>query len=364
MRNVGIEYLPLEELKPYANNPRRNKRAVAGVAESIRRYGFVNPIIIDGNNEIICGHTRLLAAQKLGMSEVPCIRADDLTDEEVRAYRLADNKVAELASWDEEKLAVELGGISEDMLVFGFAKPPVEGVYQDEYDPHAPWNGRAPRNGEVWLLGRHRMIVADAPTEEVLDALMNGQKADLLICEDVRKDRASLAPCLFAASQHMKGGASFYLWHEDDYGGDVRGACRDADLTVRQCLVWDYERSLDTVFYADGYLEAHRPCLYGWTDGGTHLWASNRRQSTVLKYDKPLDGVSLPVPMLAYCMENNTRGMDAVLDPFCVHGTSIIAAEQSGRICSAVCSEKNAPAVLARFVKLTGDASLVRCADE
>lgn len=364
MQNVRIEYLPIAEVKPYANNPRRNKRAVSGVAESIRRYGFANPIIIDENGEIICGHTRLLAAQKLGMSEVPCIRADNLTDEEIRAYRLADNKVAELASWDEDKLSIELGSVHEDMLVFGFAKPPVVGVYQDEYDPHAAWNERKPKNGEVWLLGRHRLVIADAPTEETLDALMNGQKADLLICEDVCKDRASLAPCLFAVSQHMKGGASFYLWHEDHRGGDVRGACRDANLTVRQCLVWDYEHSLEALFYEDGFAEAHRPCLYGWMDGGTHLWASNRKQTTVLKYDKPPDGASLPVPLLAYCMENNTRGMDVVLDPFCVHGTAIIAAEQNGRVCNAVCSEKNAPAVLARFLNLTGDASLVRCADE
>lgn len=364
MQNVRIEYLPVAELKPYANNPRRNRHAVSGVAESIRRYGFVNPIIIDENSEIICGHTRLLAAQKLKMQEVPCIRASDLSDEEVRAYRLADNKVAELSGWDEEKLDAELSVINEDMLIFGFAKPPVEGVYQDEYDPYAAWSGRQPKTGDLWYLGRHRMVIASEPTEEALDALMNGQKADLLICEDLCESRTSLALYLFAITQRMKGGASFYLWHEDDHGSDVRGACREANLTVRQCLVWDYERSLEAVFYGDGYQQAHRPCLYGWTDGGTHLWASNRKQSTVLKYDKPPDGDSLPVPMLSYCMENNTRGMDTVLDPFCVHGTSIIAAEQNGRICNAVCSEEHAPAVLARFVKLTGDASLVRCADE
>ena len=364
MQSVRIEYLRPEELKPYANNPRRNKRAVAGVAESIRRYGFVNPIIIDDKCEIVCGHTRLLAAQKLGMSEVPVIRVGNMTEDEVRAYRLADNKVAELASWDEEKRDVELGGINEDMTVFGFAKPPVEGIYQDEYNLCARWDGPEPKRGDVWLLGRHRLIVSNMPTEEALDALMNGQKADMLLCETVADFRQPLAQYLFAVSQHLKGGASFYLWHQDCHSGDIRGACRDAGLQVRQCLVWDYEKSVSEVFFGDGYADVHRPCLYGWMDGGTHLWASNRKQTTVLRYDQTEDGLSLPVPMISYCMENNTRGMDVVLDPFCHHGTSIIAAEQNGRICHAICPPTYAGAVLARFAALTGDASLVRCAHE
>ena len=364
MQRVRIEYLRVEELKPYANNPRRNKRAIAGVAESIRRYGFVNPIIIDGGNEIICGHTRLLAAQKLGMAEVPCIRADNLTEDEVRAYRLADNKVAELATWDEEKRDIELGGINEDMTVFGFAKPPLEGIYQDDYNPCAAWDGQVPKQGDVWLLGRHRLIVESTPTEDALDALMNGRKADMLLCENVAEFRQMLSQYLFAVSQHLKGGASFYLWHQDHNSGDIRGACRDVGMQVRQCLVWDYEKSVSEVFFGDGYADVHRPCLYGWMDGGTHLWASNRKQTTVLRYDQPSDGITLPVPMLSYCMENNTRGMDVVLDPFCHHGTSIIAAEQNGRICHAVCPPTFAPAVLARFAALTGDPSLVRCADE
>ena len=360
MQRMTVEYLPVDAVKPYAGNPRRNKRAVAGVAESIRRYGFVNPIVIDDCGEIICGHTRLLAAQKLHMSEVPCIRASGLTEDEIRAYRLADNKVAEKSTWDEEKLNVELGGIREDMLVFGFEQPQTEGVYQDAFDRGWKYDP-APKAGQLYLLGRHRLYVGD-PTPEALDALMGGRKADMLIGKPSGIDRALLTSELFGVSEHLKGGASFYLWHEDADGMNVRGACRDAGLTVRQCLLWDCEQST-ALLPQDGYTSVHKVGLYGWTDGSPHLWTSNRRQTTVLTYEAPADGESLSVPLTSYCMENNTRGMDAVLDPWCACGTTLVAAEQNGRIGYAVCPEARAEAILARFVRLTRDASLVRCAE-
>ena len=268
--------------------------------------------------------------------------------------------MAEKATWDEEKLNVELGGIREDMLVFGFEQPQTEGVYQDAYDRGWKYDP-APKAGQLYLLGRHRLYVGD-PTPEALDALMGGRKADMLIGKPSGIDRALLTSELFGVSEHLKGGASFYLWHEDADGMNVRGACRDAGLTVRQCLLWDCEQST-ALLPQDGYTSVHKVGLYGWTDGSPHLWTSNRRQTTVLTYEAPTDGESLSVPLTSYCMENNTRGMDAVLDPWCACGTTLVAAEQNGRIGYAVCPEARAEAILARFVRLTRDASLVRCAE-
>ena len=356
MRRVQIEYRQTAELHPYVGNPRRNRKAVAGVAESIRRYGFVNPIVLDEQDEIICGHTRLLAAQRLGMSEVPCVRAAGLTGEEIRAYRLADNKTSELTEWDEEKLNAELSGLSEDMVVFGFAQPHKSGVYQD--GAHGIWKGEPPRCGDVWLLGRHRLYVGE-PTSEAMESLLEGQKADLLLTFIPHgAQRPELTGGLFEAAHALKGGASFYLWHDEANGMDVRGACMDVGLRLRQCLVWDAESGAPLL--EDGYSPAHLSCLYGWADGAPHLWTSDRRQSTVIAMERPPDARSLPVALMAYCMENNTRGMDAVLDPWSQRGTAIVAAEQAGRIARAVCRERDAPDILARYAALMGSAETVR----
>lgn len=329
---MTVEYLPVDAVKPYAGNPRRNKRAVAGVAESIRRYGFVNPIVIDDGGEIICGHTRLLAAQKLHMSEVPCIRASGLTEDEIRAYRLADNKVAEKATWDEEKLNVELGGIREDMLVFGFEQSQTEGVYQDAFDRGWKYDP-APKAGQLYLLGRHRLYVGE-PTPEALDVLMGGRKADMLIGKPSGIDRALLTSELFGVSEHLKGGASFYLWHEDADGMNVRGACRDAGLTVRQCLAWVKNAP---VLGRQDYQWKHEPCLFGWKDGAQPLWVSDGSvPTTLLHFKKPARSADHPTmkPVLLFdkLIQTNTRMGDIVLDTFGGSGTTLIAAEQSGRI--------------------------------
>lgn len=350
----------MEALHPYAGNPRRNRKAVAGVAESIRRYGFVNPIVLDEAGTIVCGHTRLLAAQKLGMREVPCVCASGLTDEEIRAYRLADNKVAELAEWDAGKLNAELSGLSEDMTVFGFAQPHESGIYQD--DVRHIWGGKLPHHGDLWLLGRHRLYVGEA-SDTAMNALLDGQQADMMLSSAPNgKQREALAAELFASAQTLKAGASFYLWHDEASAFDLRGACLDAGMQVRQCLVWDAENGMPDM---DGeYRQAHKSCLYGWMDGAPHLWASDRKQSTVIPAEPAPDSGSMPVALMAYCMENNTKGMDVVLDAWSRHGTTLIAAEQTGRIARVACECEDAAAhILARYAALTGDAQSVRCAN-
>lgn len=356
MEQNEIVYKTLDEIVPYQNNPRRNKRAIAKVADSIKRYGFLKPIEINTDGVIINGHTRLEAAKKLGLTEVPCIVVDGLTPEQQNAYRLVDNKTQELAEWDAEKLTFELANIEDDMLAFGFVKPATGGIFQDgiPLKPSVPFE---PRTGDLLALGRHRIMVSPCMNEAALAAVCGEKKANLIFCMlPGNAERETLAQELLTVQQFVVSGAVFYLWHDDVYGQTARGACRDAELEIRQVLVFDEHSSVST--FGDGYTVEHRPCLYGWV-AGSHLWASDRKQTTILSYDAAERG-SLSVPLSAYCIENNTRRLDSVLDPYGENGSTIIACEQCGRTALCVCGVKDARIAMARFISLTGDASLVR----
>ena len=176
---INIEYRRLNSLHPYENNPRDNEAAVSGVAASIRRFGFRSPILIDRDGVIVCGHTRYLAAQSLGLTEVPCVQLSDLTEEQVKAFRLADNKVAEKATWDEDLLFEELSAIEMDMTVFGFEIPTVKEDNFSEPPPKKPVSQR----GDVWLLGRHRLMVGDSTDARDVRTLMDGALADALVTD-------------------------------------------------------------------------------------------------------------------------------------------------------------------------------------
>lgn len=170
-----IKNVPIEALRPYANNPRKNAAAVDKVAASIKEFGFKVPIVIDANHEIVAGHTRYKAAQLLGLEVVPCVIADDLTDEQVKAFRLADNKTAELAEWDFELLDIELANIADiDMEQFGFELPELPGdVTEDDYTPEIPETPKA-KLGDIYQLGRHRLMCGDSTNLEDVTRLMGG----------------------------------------------------------------------------------------------------------------------------------------------------------------------------------------------
>lgn len=180
---IMVEYLPITQIEPYPNNPRHNDDAVDAVASSIREFGFKVPIIIDENNVIIAGHTRLKAAKQLGMTEVPVIRASDLTEDQVKAFRLADNKVGELATWDLEMLDEELAGIDIDMTEFGFddiAETEIEDIIEDEPTEDAP---PVAKQGDIWQLGDHRLMCGDSTDPEALLKLMDGERADMVFTD-------------------------------------------------------------------------------------------------------------------------------------------------------------------------------------
>lgn len=361
MKQERMFYKKTDELIPYVNNPRNNDQAVDAVASSIKNFGFKVPIVIDSKNEIINGHTRLKAAKKLGIEEVPVIVADDLTEDQIKAFRIADNKVAELADWDEELLLAELDMIEMDMGQFNIDMSELdlddssEEVVEDEFDDTPPEEPQA-KYGDIYQLGRHRLMCGDSTSVEDVEKLVGGggvivdmlltdppynvayegKTEDALTIQNDNMDdesfRQFLTNAFFAADSVMKKGAVFYIWHADSEGYNFRGACRDVGWTVRECLIWNKNQM---VLGRQDYHWKHEPCLYGWKDGASHLWASDRKQTTVLDFDKPQrNGVHptmKPIALFDYQIKNNTKGNDIVLDLFGGSGTTIMACEQNGR---------------------------------
>lgn len=354
---MDIINIALKDLKPYENNPRKNDDAVKYVAESIKEFGFKVPIVIDKNNVIVAGHTRYKAAKKLKMSEVPCIIADDLTDEQIKAFRLADNKVAEKAEWDFDLLNAELDDIIDlDMELFGFEdalQDDAEEAVEDEFEVELPAEPKS-KLGDIYQLGNNRLMCGDSTVLEDVEKLMGGEQADMLLTDPpynvnyegktkdklkIKNDqmgndnfRQFLTDAFSNADMVMKPGAVFYIWYADSEGYNFRGACFDAGWTVRQCLIWNKN---SMVIGRRDYQWKHEPCLYGWKEGAEHLWASDRKQTTVINFDKPtrndMHPTMKPIPLFDYQIKNNTKGGDVVLDLFGGSGTTIMACEQNGR---------------------------------
>ena len=357
---MEIKMVSVADIIPYENNPRKNADAVKYVKNSIEQFGFKIPMVLDANNVIVCGHTRFLAAKKLGMKEVPCTYADDLTEEQIKAFRLADNKTAEFAEWDIEKLAIELGDLPDiNMTDFGFLDDISDMQEADEITEDTPPEVDEDREpithpGDLWIVGQHRLICGDSTKVEDVQRLMDGQKADLLLTDppynvdytgatkdamkimndnmDDASFRQFLRDAFTRADENMRAGAVFYIWHGDQEGYNFRGACKDVGWKVRECLIWN-KNSL--VMSRQDYHWKHEPCLYGWKDGASHLWASDRKQTTVLDFDKPLASklhpTMKPVSLFAYQIGNNTHEGDAILDLFGGSGTTLIASEQLNR---------------------------------
>lgn len=250
-----IIMIPIKEAHPYPNNPRVNKDAVDKVAASLRAFGFRQPIVVDKDYVIICGHTRLEAAKRLRMKEVPVLVADDLSEEQVRAYRLADNKTAEFSEWDIDKLVDEIAEIMDiDMEEFGFDMSEfveTPQVVEDDFEPEIPEEPKAKR-GDVYQLGRHRLMCGDSTSVDDVEKLVNGTQIDMLLTDppynvnveesagkimndnmDSDSFREFLYGAFATARTVMKRGAAFHIWYGESEAYNFRGACADAGLTIR-----------------------------------------------------------------------------------------------------------------------------------
>lgn len=364
---MQIIEMNIDDVIPYANNPRKNDgEAVDRVASSIKEYGFKSPIIVDKDNVVIAGHTRLKAAHKLKLDTVPVIKADDLTPAQIKSYRIADNKVAEYSTLDNELLSIEFEKLQEldfDLDLTGFEDFEIESllnedeneeVTEDDFEFELPKEPKS-KHGELYRLGNHYLMCGDSTSIEDVEKLTNGVKIDMLITDPpynvayeggtkdkltIKNDnmeseqfRAFLTSAFYAADTVMKNGAVFYIWHADSEGYNFRGACKDVEWKVRQCLIWNKN---SMVLGRQDYQWKHEPCLYGWKGGASHLWASDRKQTTILEFEKPLRNsehpTMKPIALFDYQIKNNTKQEDTVLDLFAGSGTTLIACEQNGRI--------------------------------
>ena len=355
--NLKIEYANINDLKKYHKNAKKHpKEQVNRIANSIKEFGMCDPIGVWGkDNLIIEGHGRLMALKKLGYTEAPIIRLDHLSEEQRKAYTLAHNKSAE-SEWDFEILSDELKSIVDiDMMEFGFDLSLDEEepkVIEDEI-PEIPVEPKA-KYGDIYQLGNHRLMCGDATVLEDVRTLMNDNKADLLLTDPpynvdyegktkdslkIKNDNMGdnqfkqfLTDSFSNANDVMKEGASFYIWHADSEGYNFRSACKDVSWKVRQCLIWNKNTM---VMGRQDYQWKHEPCLYGWKDGASHNWYSDRKQTTVLEFNKPskseLHPTMKPLDLFAYQMKNSTAKGDIVLDLFGGSGTTLMVSEQLDR---------------------------------
>jgi len=363
-----IEWLETKGLIPYAKNSRTHSEAqVAQIAGSIKEFGFNNPVLIDEGNGIIAGHGRVMAAQKLGLQAVPCIRLAHLSDTQRKAYVIADNRLALNAGWDDQMLTVELQELdseSFDLSLLGFEADELnallnpiketEGLTDEDEVPEVPKEPKT-KPGDIYKLGRHRLMCGDSTSIDAVEKLVDGSLVDILITdppynvayEGKTKDalkiqndsmgddqfRQFLRDAFVSADAVMKQGAVFYIWHADSEGFNFRGACKDAGWKVRQCLIWNKDTM---VMGRQDYHWKHEPCLYGWKDGAGHLWAADRKQVTIISCKRPkrndIHPTMKPVELIEYQLLNNTKGADIVLDLFGGSGSTLIAAEKNGRV--------------------------------
>ena len=378
---MKVQNISIQDVKPYANNPRDNDGGVDAVANSINEFGWQQPIVVDKDNVIIVGHTRYKAAKKLGMDKVPVVVADSLSPEQVKAYRLADNKTGELTDWDMGLLDDELADIADiDMSDFGFdldISDDDEEVQEDDFDEEPPEEPKS-KFGQVYQLGRHRLMCGDSTKAEDVKKLVGGVQCDLLLTDPpynvgyegkqkskmtIKNDRQEddefykfLFNAFSAAKDNLKQGSSFYIWYASSEAANFNNAANNAGLSVREELIWE-KNSL--VMGRQDYQWKHEPCLYGWVEGGSHSWYSDRKQTTVMHFDKPqradLHPTMKPVALFDYQIKNSTKSGDVVLDLFGGSGTTIMACEQDGRnACVMEYDPKYVDVIIKRWEDFTG----------
>lgn len=392
-----MKMVETSKLIPYVNNARtHSQEQVNKLRGSLREFGFINPVIIDSDFNVIAGHGRLMAAKEEGIEEVPCVLVDYLTEAQKKAYILADNRYAQDAGWDEELLRLEiealegmdfdvsLTGFNEDEIADLFADSESMGAEDDDFDlSDALEKATFVERGDVWQVGRHRLMCGDATSPEDVATLMDGKKANLIITDppynvafessdglSIKNDRMEndkFYEFLLAAfknmAEHLEKGGSAYVFHADTEGLNFRKAFIDAGFHLSGCCIW-VKNSL--VLGRSDYQWQHEPVLYGFLQNGKHYWSKNagRSQTTIWNFDKPKKNknhpTSKPLDLLAYPIGNSSCENAIVIDTFGGSGSTLMTCEQTNRICHTMeLDEKYASVILRRYVEDTGDADNV-----
>jgi DNA modification methylase len=384
-----MQLVPIAKLVPYVNNARTHSpEQITKLRSSLREFGFINPVIIDRDYGVIAGHGRIMAAKEEGIKEVPCVFADHLTEAQKKAYIIADNRMAMDAGWDEELLRVEiesLQGMDFDPLLTGFDEKELAALFddgmeakEDDFDVDAELQKPAfSRLGDVWTLGRHRLVCGDSTKAETYTTLMDGVKANLVITDPpynvnyegsagkIKNDNMAgekFYEFLLAAFQNMESvmaaDASIYVFHADTEGLNFRRAFADAGFYLSGCCIW---KKQSLVLGRSPYQWQHEPVLYGWKKNGKHQWYTGRKETTIWEFDKPKKNgdhpTMKPIPLLAYPIGNSSMANSVVLDPFGGSGSTLIACEQTDRICRTIeLDEKFCDVIVNRYIEQVGSA--------
>ena len=387
---TDMELVSIDKLIPYVNNARtHSKEQINKLRSSLREFGFINPVIIGRDYGIIAGHGRVMAAREEGINEVPCVFVDHLTEAQKKAYIIADNRMALDAGWDEEILRVEiealqaeafdisLTGFGEDEIsdLFGSDKTDVE---DDDYDLTAALEKAAfVEKGDVWVVGRHRLVCGDATNEADVATLMDGKRANLIVTDppygvsfksnsgltiknDSMKDEEFynfLYKSFANMVAHTENGGAAYVFHADTEGLTFRKAFIDAGFHLAGVCIWA-KNSL--VLGRSDYQWQHEPVLYGFLKNGRHRWYSDRKQTTIWNFNKPKRNenhpTSKPLDLLSYPIRNSSQENAIIIDTFGGSGSTLMACEATNRICYTMeLDEKYASVILRRYVEDTGD---------
>ena len=389
-----MQLISIDKLVPYVNNARTHSaEQILKLRSSLREFGFVNPIIIDREFNVIAGHGRLMAAKEEGIEEVPCVFVDYLTDAQKKAYILADNRMAMDAGWDEELLKIEmeeLQNLGYDLEFTGFDEKELADLFgvddkevkEDEFDLTAALEKASfVERGDVWFVGKHKLMCGDATSSEDVAKLMEDKKANLILTDppynvafkssdgltiqNDSMDNNDFYEFLYLSfknmADHLENGGAAYVFHADTEGLNFRKAFIDAGFHLAGCCIWVKD---SLVLGRSDYQWQHEPVLYGFLQNGKHPWYSDRKQTTIWNFDKPKKNsnhpTSKPLDLLAYPINNSTQANAIVIDTFGGSGSTLMACEQMNRICYTMeLDEKYASVILRRYVEDTNDSENV-----
>ena len=386
----------VNDLIPYIRNARTHSESqIAQIAASIKEFGFLSPILIAEDNTILAGHGRLAAARKLGLTKVPCVKESHLTETQRRAYIIADNKLSLNAGWDEDMLAIELSelqGADFDLDLLGFDESELVSIFEDDkevedddFDVEEELNKPCfSKAGDIWTLGRHRLICGDSTKEETYKSLMEDKKANLVVTDPpynvnyegsagkIKNDNMDndkfynfLLDAFSNMEKVMADDASIYVFHADTEGLNFRKAFNDAGFYLSGCCIW---KKPSLVLGRSPYQWQHEPCLYGWKKKGKHQWYSGRKETTIWEFEKSKKNADhptmKPIALLAYPISNSSMSNTLILDPFGGSGSTLIACEQTDRSCYTIeLDEKFCDVIVKRYIEQVGtdkDVSVLR----
>ena len=386
-----MNLVDVDKLIPYVNNARtHSKEQINKLRASIREFGFINPVIIDRDYNVIAGHGRILASQEEGIDKVPCVFVDYLTDAQKKAYIIADNRMALDADWDEELLKIEIESLKDedfDLSFTGFDESELLDLFGDDskgkveddnFDlSSALEKASFVKKGDVWTVGKHRLMCGDATSKEDVQTLMGDTKGNLILTDPpygvsfksssgltIENDSMKndefynfLLSAFKNMADHLEKGGSAYVFHADTEGLNFRKAFVDSGFHLAGCCIW-VKNSL--VLGRSDYQWQHEPVLYGFMQNGKHRWYSDRKQTTIWNFDKPKKNsnhpTSKPLDLLSYPISNSTQENAVVIDTFGGSGSTLMACEKMNRICYTMeLDEKYASVILRRYVEDTGD---------